>query len=111
MIDCSHFFRTALFTLFGAKFFQNENGVEEGPINVKKPQTKWQFQNANCTFCLFLFFYYCALALAVVFTIVCDMQLFIGIVTSAGTMMMQKKMDTFANLMFAENIKQLTASI
>lgn len=55
---------------------------------------------------------------AVVFTIVCDMELFIGIVicdecakNGMDDDAMQKKLDTFANLMFVENIKQLTASI
>lgn len=131
MIDCSHFFALHFshshphislhFTC--SIFIQPRRAFlmcRRGPINVKKPQTKWQLQNANCTFCSFTFsHFFCVCALhAVVFTIVCDMELFIGIVicdecTENGMDddAIHKKMDTFANLMFVENIKQLTASI
>lgn len=58
------FFRTALFTfsstLFTCSIFIQPRRAflmcRRGPINVKKPQTKWQLQNANCTFCLLPFF-------------------------------------------------------
>lgn len=83
-----------------------------GPINVKKPQTKWQLQNANCTFCSFTFFVplqCCRVYYRVWHGIVywhCDMRWMCSREKNGW-----QKMDTFANLMFVENIKQLTASI
>lgn len=98
----SFFFSRCTFHFMCAKIFSrtrefhmSAEWCRRGPINVKKPQTKWQFQNANCTFCLLStshkFFFIMQWHFdAVVFTIVCDMQLFIGIVTSVATMMMPR---------------------
>lgn len=96
MIDCSHFFRTALFTSFSIqhkkkKFFLFRRAFlmcRRGPINVKKPQTKWHCENANCNFfclsiffsasnlmLLLLFFFLVWMLLRFMFTIVCDIKL------------------------------------
>jgi len=81
MIDCSHFFRTALFTSFSSHFFRRAFLMcRRGPINVKKPQTKWHCENANCNFfsvlfLLLLLLFSGLMLLRFMFTIVCDIKL------------------------------------
>jgi hypothetical protein len=102
-----------------AEFFHISEWCRRGPINVKKPQTKWQFQNANCTFCLLATFFF----IIVHWHSLCVLSCLLSCVTCNCLLALwrprewrwwcreREKMDTFANLMFVENIKQLTASI